>query len=930
MSAPGPEAVLQAAVDRACARVERVDPGAAQPALRDRLARLAIASDFAVETLVRQPGLLAALDAPAQSPPPLQPGADADWPGALRHWRAAESTRLIWRDIAGLDCVEDTLAGSTHIAERALDCALAAVEDAVRERHGRIDDGRGGAASLVVFGLGKLGGGELNFSSDIDLIYAFAEHGTSDGARPLAAEEYFTRIGQRLAQLLGDVTADGFSHRVDLRLRPFGASGRLALSFAAMEQYYQREGRDWERNAWIKARPVAGDIPAGNELLEVLRPFVYRRYLDYTALDGLREMKAMIDAEVQRRELATDLKLGPGGIREVEFLVQSMQLIRGGREPALRQRSLLPALSALAQAGHLPEATAARLADAYRFLRRLENRVQMFGDQQVHALPEDPVRLLRIARGLGYDGVAAMQGALDVERAVVAEAFADLLKSRRRQADRGALAQYWHALPESGEAATLAEAGFADAAAHHARLRDFARSPAVRDISERARHRLDHVLPALLEAASRSAAPDAALPRGIALLQAIARRTSYLALLDEQPAALARLVDVTARSSLLSERLANHPLLLDELLDTRAAGAVPDEAAVRAALRAAAQAHESEDAESALAALNEARHSLAFRIALSALAQRQPAQDSAALLAALAEEVVVAVLQIARRELEPAHGRIDGAGFAVIGYGSVGGRELGFDSDLDLVFLHDARAEDVSDGARPLEAPRYFARLAQKLVALLDTETSAGRLYEVDVRLRPDGAKGVLVSSLKSFSEYQQQRAWTWEQQALVRARPLAGAEGLRSAFAALRCETLSRVRDEAALRADVVSMRRRMRAELDRSDAARFDLKQGDGGLVDLEFLLQERVLALSSRHPALCAHTATPALLATLAAEGGLEGVDGVELAQAHAILLARGLDCTVDRRPRLCAPEQAIDAARAKVRAACLAFGLDFSAG
>jgi glutamate-ammonia-ligase adenylyltransferase len=929
MNAPSPEAMLRAAVERACARVERVDADAARPELRERLARLAIASDFAVETLVRQPGLLAALDAPAQPAPVLQPGADADWPGQLRRWRAAESTRLVWRDLAGTDRVEDTLAGSTRIAEAALGCALDAAQRAVRERHGDMPDGRGGTASLVVFGLGKLGGGELNFSSDIDLIYAFAEHGSSDGARPLAAEEYFTRIGQRLAQLLGDVTADGFSHRVDLRLRPFGASGRLALSFAAMEQYYQREGRDWERYAWIKARPVAGDLAAGNELLEALRPFVYRRYLDYSALDGLREMKAMIDAEVQRRELAGDLKLGPGGIREVEFLVQSMQLIRGGREPALRQRSLLPALSALAEAGHLPAATAARLADAYRFLRRLENRVQMFGDQQVHALPEDPLRLLRIARALGHDDGAALQSALDAERAVVAEAFDGLLKSRRRQADRSLLAQYWHALPDGGAPAVLAEAGFADAAAHHARLRDFARSPAVRDFSERARHRLDHVLPALLEAASRSAAPDAALPRGLALLQAVARRTSYLALLDEQPAALARLVDVIARSSLLAERLAEHPLLLDELLDSRAAGAPPEEAGVRAALRASAQAHAHDDAESALAALNETRHSLAFRIALPALAQRQAPQRSAALLAALAEEVVAAVLALAQRELESAHGRIPGAGFAVIGYGSVGGRELGFDSDLDLVFLHDAPGDAVSDGARPLEAPRYFARLAQKLVALLGTETAAGRLYEVDVRLRPDGAKGVLVSSLKSFDEYQQQRAWTWEQQALVRARPLAGAPELQSAFARLRCETLSRAREEAALRADVVAMRRRMRAELDRSDAARFDLKQGEGGLVDLEFLLQERVLALSSQAPELCTHTATPELLAALAAQGGLAGVDAEALAAAHATLLARGLDCTLDRRPRLCAPDAAIAAARASVRAACQAYGLDFSA-
>jgi glutamate-ammonia-ligase adenylyltransferase len=347
-------------------------------------------------------------------------------------------------------------------------------------------------------------------------------------------------------------------------------------------------------------------------------------------------------------------------------------------------------------------------------------------------------------------------------------------------------------------------------------------------------------------------------------------------------------------------------------------------------LRAAAGAHAHDDAESALVALNESRHSLAFRIALSALAQRQSAQESAALLAALAEEVVVAVLGIAQREVENAHGRIASAGFAVVGYGSVGGCELGFDSDLDLVFLHDARAEDASDGARPLEAPRYFARLAQKLMALLNTETSAGRLYEVDVRLRPDGAKGVLVSTLKSFAEYQQQRAWTWEHQALVRARPLAGAAHLRAAFDALRCEALSRPRDEAALRADVVSMRRRMRAELDRSDAARFDLKQGEGGLVDLEFLLQERVLALSSRQPALCAHTATPALLSALSEGSGLQDVDVQALRQAHALLLARGLDCTLDRRPRLCPPDAAIDAARAQVRAACLAFALDFSAG
>ena len=922
------ESALAALLERAQRRLAEAIP-AADAEMRLRLGRLAMASDFALETLLRQPELLDRIEKQAEPPPSLPADREHEWAGRLRRWRAAESTRLIWRDVHGLDSVEDTLAGSTRIAEQALAAALAAVAGQVRDRHGVIADAEGRPQSLVVFGLGKLGGGELNFSSDVDLIYTFAEHGNSDGARPLDAENYFTRIGQRLAQLLGEVTADGFCHRVDLRLRPFGASGRLALSFSAMEQYYQRDGRDWERYAWIKARPVAGDLAAGQTLLEALRPFVYRRYLDYTALDGLREMKAMIDADVQKREMADNLKLGPGGIREIEFLAQALQLIRGGREPALRERGLLPALSALAQAGHLPAETAAQLADAYRFLRRLENRVQMLGDQQTHSLPDNEVGRLRIARALDFADSRALLGELDRHRAVVAEAFDGLLQARRRKLERNSIARYWQGLPEQGDPAVLAEAGFDDAEAHHARLRDFARSPAVRGLSERARLRMDHVLPALIEASASSSAPDAALPRGLALLQAIARRTSYLALLDEQPAALARLVDVTARSSLLSERLASHPLLLDELLDSRAAGALPDEALVRTQVDQQAIALRDADAETALAALNELRQSLSFRIALATLAQRQPALASARQLALLAEELLGAVLALARRELESAHGVIAGAGFAVIAYGSVGGRELGFDSDLDLVFLHDAHGDEVSDGARPLESPRYFARLAQKLVSLLGTVTAAGRLYEVDVRLRPDGAKGVLVSSVQRFAEYQQQRAWTWEQQALVRARAIAGDASVCSRFDEIRRTLLMRERDSGTLRGDVLAMRRRMREELDRSDGVRFDLKQGEGGLVDLEFLLQERVLALATAQPALCALTDTPALIEALAAGDGLATADPEALLGAHATLLARGLDCTLDRRPRICVEDAAISAAREIVRAACRAQWLDFSA-
>jgi glutamate-ammonia-ligase adenylyltransferase len=927
---PSIDSALTSLIERALARLaERAPAALADPARRGALAQLALCSDFAVDTLCRQPERLDMLDG---APAPLRLDADqeADWPARLRRWRAGESTRLIWRDLHGLDDVDATLAGSSRIADQALQAGVDALSASLAGRHGWVRNAAGGVQSLVVFGLGKLGGGELNFSSDVDLVYAFPEHGESDGARALDAEAWFTRLGQRLAQLLGDVTADGFCHRVDLRLRPFGASGRLALSFGAMEQYYQREGRDWERYAWIKARPVAGDLVAGERLLETLRPFVYRRYLDYSALDGLREMKALIAAEVQRRELAEDLKLGPGGIREVEFLVQALQLIRAGREPALRHRSLLPALSALAAAGHVAAATAQRLAAAYRFLRRLENRVQMLADQQVHALPDDALARARIARALAFPDEAALLAELDGHRAVVAEEFSGLLEARRRRRSHaGAIEQYWRALPDGGDPAVLTDAGFSDAGAQDAALRDFARTPAVRALSGRGRQRLDNVLPQLLEAAARSEAPDASLPRGLALLQAITRRTSYLALLEEQPAALARLADVTARSALLSERLAAHPLLLDELLDSRAAGPVPEEADFDALVADALAPLPAGDTEAALNALNELRQAIGFRIALATLGQRLPAADAARRLTALAQSLLAATLALAEADIAAAHGRVPGAGLAVLGYGSLGGHELGFGSDLDLVFLHDAAADAGSDGARPLDAGRYFARLAQRLVSLLGSVTGAGKLYEIDVRLRPDGAKGMLVSSLESFADYQQQRAWTWERQALVRARPIAGAAAVGAAFETIRSRTLATPREPGALREDVRAMRRRMRGELDRSNAARFDLKQGEGGLVDLEFLLQALVLQHAGALPALREPRDSPGLLRVLAATGVLAAATVDALLQAHALMLGLGLDCTLDQRPRLVPPDPALDAARAVVRAACAGAGLAFDA-
>ncbi|MDQ3205168.1 MAG: bifunctional [glutamate--ammonia ligase]-adenylyl-L-tyrosine phosphorylase/[glutamate--ammonia-ligase] adenylyltransferase [Pseudomonadota bacterium] len=902
------------------------------PVQVDRLRKVAVVSEFAVDTMVRQPELLAQLardpEASADASPLLDPSQPDAWPRLLRRYRAAESTRLVWRDVLGLDRVGDTLAGSTALAETCLRAALEALEHDFARRHGRVPGPDGAMQRLVVFGLGKLGGGELNFSSDIDLVYAY-EHGgaecVSDGPRPLAAETYFTRLGQQLAKLLDEVTADGFSHRVDLRLRPYGNSGRLAWSFAAMELYFQREGRDWERYAWQKARPVAGDMEAGERFLETLRPFVYRRYLDYGALDGLRAMKGAISAEVARQELADDIKRGPGGIREIEFLVQALQLIRGGREPELRGRSLLPMLDALVEAHQVDPQDGEALAAAYRFLRRLENRLQMLRDAQTHALPEDPADQSRIAAGLEFPDWASLRQALDAWRERVSTEFGVLLAPRSKADAPGALATYWHRLRDSTAArekdgATLAAAGFPDAGNAETLLRDFARSPGVTALSDSASVRLDRVMPALLHAAGTSREPPLALRRLLALLHNILRRSAYLALLDEQPAALARLVEVVSESALLAERLATYPLLLDELLDARVSGPLPGREEILEACAAVADHADATaavtDTEATLQALNEVRQALSFRTAMALRDGRQGPVEAGRQLAWLADGVVERVLVLAEQEVATTHGRVPGARFAVVGYGSLGGEELGFGSDLDLVFLYDAGPDAQSDGQRPLEAARWFARLAQKMVSLLGAVTAAGRLFDVDVRLRPDGAKGLLVSTLGSFADYQRSRAWNWEHQALVRARGVAGDRALCRDFETIRAETLGRPREAAQVSADVVKMRSRMRAELDRSDAARFDLKQGEGGLVDLEFLLQAMVLAHAHRHPALLEPRTSPGLLAALR-DSGILGDDC--LPEAHALLLARSLGCTLDRRSRQVESDQEVDQARSCIREA-----------
>ena len=908
----------------------------------ERIRRTLLASDFAFETWRNQPQLLSpqglerlrsGSDAAARIDTLKRDADETAYMAALRRFRHAEALRLVFRDVNGLDELPEILSATSVLYEALLGSALEWSERMLAERYGHARGEDGSVQRLIVIGFGKLGGSELNFSSDIDLVLAYPQGGESDGSRSLDNSEYFVRVGRQLVRLLHEPTTDGICARVDLRLRPFGNAGRLALPFSAMEQYYQRDGRDWERYAWIKARAVTGDRSAGKQLQEMLRPFVYRKYLDYTAFAGLREMKSLIDAEVARKDLADNLKLGPGGIREIEFIVQLVQLIRGGREPSLRVRGLLPALTACEARGHIPATRARALREAYVFLRKLENRVQMLRDAQTHDLPEDALTRERLALGLDYPAWEPLAEELARHRDIVATEFAAVLmpEGGAKASVPAADAVLWkQACDESLSASMMEASGFTPGADAAEVLLKLPQAAPLRAMSPRTREQLDHLIPQLLSVARQTSAPVACLLRLCRLIQTVARRPSYLSLLEEQPAARKRLAQLFADSAFLAERVIAQPLLLDDVLDPRIDQLPLKRADISAEIAHVLTTLDEREAEAELERINEFKSSIAFRLGLAFNDGRADAVATARRLAALAESVVNAVAALAEREVIAQHGRLpgQGSGFSVLGYGSLGGEELGFASDLDLVFVFDGqRAQETSDGARPLDGSRWYQRLTQRVVNWLTVLTRAGRLYEVDTRLRPDGSKGLLVGSLEAFVTYQESRAWTWEHQALLRARPVAGDAALNNELAEVRRRTLAVPRDRAAVIGEVSSMRQRWRAERDRSDATQIDLKQGHGGLLDIEFALQGLVLAHAAKAPALLAITANAGLIEACRDAGLLDTAQANCLTLAHAELLRRALLCTLDLRSRIALRDAELDALCSDVNAVTRALGFDF---
>ncbi len=889
------------------------------PELTGSVVRVAVVSDFVLGVLLRYPQALlerlrdsGPLDAAAiRSRLRLEAAAEAQAMTALRETRQIEMARIAWRDIAGLASLEATLADVSLLAECLIDIAVSFAAAQLEPRFGRPRDPSGRELPLLVLGMGKLGGNELNFSSDVDLVFVYPDTAEESAAGlNVEPETYYLRLCQLLIRLLDQRTEDGFVYRVDTRLRPFGASGPLAVNLAALESYLVEHGRDWERYAYVKARLITGHEFTRDVFDLVLTPFVYRRYLDYGVFDALRQMKRLISQEVARKDMAENIKLGPGGIREIEFIAQAFQIVRGGRRPELRERSLLRALSLLVGDRQLPESTVAALAGAYRLLRVVENRLQALADQQTHTLPADAEERARLAYALGEPSWGALDERLARQRAIVEAEFKKVAWEAEGAAGRTVdpVGAAW----EAGDvAAMLVNTPLAADEDARAQLEDLRHGGLYQRMEEIGRQRLAAVMSRTVQLIGRHAVPAKSLERVLPVFRAVCRRSAYLALLNENPAALERLLKLVVDSAWLARQLAEQPLLLDELLDERVFDAPPSRAELAELLERITRGVAPGDTEAALEAIRVFQRTAMFRIAIADRLGSLPIMKVSDRLTDAAELVLDYSLGVARAELVAKYGTprcgppLREAGFGIIGYGKLGGLELGYGSDLDLVFLHDSRGEQQeTDGSPPLDNERFFARLVQRVIHFLSVQTSSGKLYEIDTRLRPSGRAGLLVTSLDGFRRYQQSEAWIWEHQALLRSRALAGSRDVCDAFEKIRREILVSHVDRTKLQAEVVKMRRRMRTELSQAKPGEFDVKQDAGGIADIEFLVDYWVLARSAEFPELVEFPDNVRQLEALERVGLVSGERCRQLKDAYLTLRQCVHELALDERRRVVA--------------------------
>ncbi|MDK1022829.1 MAG: bifunctional [glutamate--ammonia ligase]-adenylyl-L-tyrosine phosphorylase/[glutamate--ammonia-ligase] adenylyltransferase [Gammaproteobacteria bacterium] len=802
---------------------------------------------------------------------------DRDLGSLLREFRRREMIRIIWRDLNNLANLLETTRDLSNLADACVFISLDILYRQHCQKYGTpMGNSTNAPQNMVVLALGKLGARELNLSSDIDLIFFYAEQGhtksadeSSEVRGSLTNQEFFTRLSRTLIKVLDEIRADGFVFRVDMRLRPYGESGVLIMSRNALEKYYVEQGRDWERYAFIKARVIAGDLEAGDSILNWLRPFIYRKHLDYGAIESLRSMKALINVEVRKRDLAEDIKLGPGGIREIEFIAQCHQLIWGGHDQRLRETRLLNVLQVLKIRGDMPSEQVDQLVAAYEFLRNTEHLIQAESDSQTQRLPASEKSRRRLSFGMGFDSWQDYSEQLEAHRNAVILCFSTLIRTTDEEMDalvEGELvwSNVWRHISEDERSAeTLAHYGFNDAKRAVRLLQHLGSLTEKESAQEITVERFNRLMPSLLGLIAKESESDEALNRIVAILEAIFRRSTYIAFLLENHDALTRMVNCCAASRWIAEQLRQQPVLLYELTDQNSHAAVPDKEALVLSLSEFMANTDAADLGEQMDALRRFKNGHQLRVAVLELSNLLPVMKVSDYLTWLAEAVLDKVLQIAWRYLQDKHGnpvREDGSecdpDFAIIGYGKLGGLELGYGSDLDLVFIYDCARQGMTTGVKSIDNTTFYIRLAQRISHILGSVTGAGVLYEIDMRLRPSGRQGPLAASLRAFDKYQLDDAWTWEHQALVRARYVAGDRKIGDKFAIVREKILGQVREQSVLIGQITEMRQKMR--LARPSIAKesigFDIKHEKGAIVDIEFMIQYAVLAWSSRFPQLC----------------------------------------------------------------------------
>ena len=781
----------------------------------------------------------------------------------LRRLRKRVMSRLAVRDLRGLGDLAEVMTSMTDLAEVTIASALEHQQKWLTDpdRFGQPASGENGSVQgLLVVAMGKLGGCELNVSSDVDLVFVYPEEGDTKGFRRISNHDFFARLGRKLIGCLNDITSDGYVFRVDMRLRPYGESGPLAMSFAMLEEYFITQGREWERYAWIKGRVIAGPEEATPALVEqIMQPFVFRKYLDFGAYESMRALHAQIRQEVNRREMHENIKLGPGGIREVEFIAQVFQLIRGGRDIDLRIQPTLSVLRRLGEKQQLSDAAVAELSAAYRFLRNLEHRLQYLDDQQTQTLPDDPVDQALIAQSMGFSGYEEFLRRLNGHRANVTRHFEKIFAPPRSKA-ADMLTWLWQSEGEGGEIEAeavftqLVTMGFSHPENTRDRLREFRKSARYRQLPNSSKTRVDTLVPQLIEAAARSPSADITLERLLGLLESVSRRAAYLALLGEHPQAMGRVAKLVGASQWASEYLGRHPILLDELLHPGDVQSEPDWSRSKTKLIQQlndAAGASGQDTEQQMDLLRHFHHSRIFQLLARDLEGTLPLETLSDRLTDLADLVLESVLRLAWAGLRRKHR--DEPVFAIIGYGKLGGKELGYVSDLDIIFLYDDPHPD---------APEIYARLSQRINSWLTSYTSAGLLYETDLRLRPNGSSGLLVSSIEAFAQYQRNQAWVWEHQALTRARFVAGDTNVGRTFERIREEVLRQRRQLPDLKREVLAMREKM-LEAHPNSGGLFDVKHDRGGIIDVEFVVQYLILGHAWEHHELTRNIGNIALL-------------------------------------------------------------------